>query len=93
MGTKLNFSTAFHPQTDGQLERTIQTLKDLQQACAMEFQGSWKEHLPLAEFTYNNGYQVSIGMAPFEALYGRKCRSLSCWIEVGETKIMGRILC
>ena len=89
MGTKLNLSTAFHPQTDGQSERTIQTLEDLLRACAMEFQGSWEEHLALAEFTYNNGYQVSIGMAPFEALYGRKCRSPSCWTEVGETEITG----
>ena len=89
MGTKLNLSTAFHPQTDGQSERTIQTLEDLLRACAMEFQGSWEEHLALAEFTYNNSYQASIGMAPFEALYGRKCRSPSCWTEVGETEITG----
>ena len=89
MGTKLKFSTAFHPQTDGQSERTIQTLEDLLRACAMEFQGSWEEHLALAEFTYNNSYQASIGMAPFEALYGRKCRSPSCWTEVGEEKITG----
>ncbi|XP_057464990.1 uncharacterized protein LOC130754761 [Actinidia eriantha] len=55
----------------------------------MEFQGSWEEHLALAEFTYNNSYQSSIGMAPFEALYGRKCRSPSCWTEVGEAEIIG----
>ena len=78
MGTKLNFSTSFHPKTDGQSERTIQTLEDLLRSCTLEFQGSWEEHLPLAEFSYNNSYQASIGMSPFEALYGRKCRSPSC---------------
>jgi hypothetical protein len=89
MGTRLNLSTAFHPQTDGQSERTIQTLEDLLRACAMEFQGNWEEHLSLAEFTYNNSYQASIGMAPFEALYGRKCRSPSCWTEVGKAELTG----
>ena len=87
METKLNLSTVFHPQTNGQSERTIQTLEDLLRACAMKFQDNWEEHLPLAEFTYNNSYQTSIGMAPFEALYGRKCRSPSCWTEVGKTEI------
>ena len=89
MGTKLNFSTAFHPQTDGQSERTIQALEDLLRSCTLEFQGSWEEHLPLAEFSYNNSYQASIGMSPFEALYGRMCRSLSCWTEVGEVELIG----
>ena len=78
MGTQLNFSTAFHPQTDGQSERTIQTLEDMLRACVMEFKGSWDMHLSLMEFSYNNSYQSSIGMAPFEALYGRKCRTLVC---------------
>ena len=73
LGTKLHFSTTFHPQTDGQSERTIQTLEDMLRACVMEFRGSWDTHLPLMEFAYNNSYQASIGMAPYEALYGRKC--------------------
>ncbi|KAL5543511.1 hypothetical protein UlMin_007295, partial [Ulmus minor] len=72
MGTKLNFSTAFHPQTDGQSERTIQTLEDMLRACVLDFGGSWSQHLPLIEFSYNNSYQATIGMAPYEALYGRK---------------------
>ena len=75
MGTKLNFSTTFHPQTDGQSERTIQILEDMLRACATDFKGSWEGHLPLVEFAYNNSYQASIQMAPYEALYGRKCRS------------------
>ncbi|KAH9751681.1 Endonuclease [Citrus sinensis] len=77
LGTKLNFSTVFHPQTDGQSERTIQTLEDMLRACVMEFKGNWDNHLPLMEFAYNNSYQASIEMAPYEALYGRKCRTPS----------------
>ena len=89
LGTKLHFSTAFHPQTDGQSERTIQTLEDMLRACVMEFKGSWDTHPPLMEFAYNNSYQASIGMAPYEALYGRKCRTPVCWDEVGEKKLVG----
>ena len=89
MGTKLHFSTAFHPQTDGQSERTIQTLKDMLRACVMEFKGSWDNYLALIEFAYNNSYQSSIGMAPYEALYGRKCRTPICWDEVGERRLIG----
>ena len=74
LGTKLKFSMAFHPQTDGQSERTIQTLEDMLRACVIEFWGSWDEHVALMEFAYNNQYHSSIDMAPFEALYGRKCR-------------------
>ena len=85
----MSFSTAFHPQTDGQSERTIQTLEDMLRACVMEFKGSWDTHLPLMEFAYNNSYQTSIGMAPYEALYGRKCRTPVCWDEVGERKLIG----
>ena len=70
MGTKLNLSTAYHPQTDGQSERTIQTLEDMLRACVIDFRGSWDSHLPLIEFSYNNSYHSSINMAPFEALYG-----------------------
>ena len=87
MGTKLKFSTAFHPQTDGQTERTIQTLEDMLRACVMEFKGAWSKYLPLIEFSYNNSYQVTIGMAPFEALYGRRCRSPAHWYETGEKLI------
>ena len=78
LGTLLHFSTAFHPQTNGQSERTIQTLEDMLRACVMEFRGSWDTHLALMEFVYNNNYQASIEMAPIEALYGRKCRTPMC---------------
>ena len=78
LGTKLPFSTAFHPQTDGQSERVIQILEDLLRCCTLDFGGSWSEHLSLVEFSYNNSYQASIGMAPYEALYGRPCRSPLC---------------
>jgi hypothetical protein len=78
-GTTLNYSTAFHPATDGQTERTIQTLEDMLRACALDFQCSWEDILPLVEFSYNNSYQSSIGMAPYEALYGQRCRTPLCW--------------
>ena len=89
MGTKLKFSTSFHPQTDGQSERIIQILEDMLRACVMEFKGSWDKHLPLMEFSYNNSYHTSLGMAPYEALYGRRCRTPVCWNEVGERKLVG----
>ncbi|KAL5574029.1 hypothetical protein UlMin_023626 [Ulmus minor] len=72
MGTSLNFSTAFHPQTDGQSERTIQILEDMLRACVLDFKGTWNRYLSLIEFSYNNSYQATIGMAPYEALYGRR---------------------
>ena len=75
LDTKLQFSTAFHPQTDGQSERTIQILKDMLRASALDFGGRWDDHLHLMEFTYNNSYQATIQMLSFEALYGRKCKS------------------
>ncbi|KAL5554707.1 hypothetical protein UlMin_042108 [Ulmus minor] len=87
LGTKLNFSTAFHPQMDGQSERTIQTLEDMLRACVLDFRGSWSQHLPLIKFSYNNSYQATIGMAPYEVLYGRKCRSPVHWYETGEAII------
>ena len=89
MGTQLSFSAAFHPQFDGQTERTIQTLEDMLRACVLNFQGSWEEHLTLIEFAYNNSFHASIGMAPYEALYGRKCRLPVCWDEVGESRLVG----
>ena len=87
--TQLHFSSAFHPQTDGQSERTIQTLEDMLRACTLEWSGNWDDYLCLVEFAYNNSWQASIGMAPFEALYGRKCRAPTCWNEVGEKTIEG----
>ena len=89
LGTSLHFSTAFHPQTDGQSERTIQTLEDMLRLCVMDFKGSWDHFLPLIEFAYNNSYHSTIGMAPYEALYGRKCRSPVCWVEPGEKQLEG----
>ncbi|TYK25869.1 DNA/RNA polymerases superfamily protein [Cucumis melo var. makuwa] len=88
MGTGLKFSTSFYPQTDGQSERTIQTLEDMLRACVLQLKGSWDTHLPLMEFAYNNSYQSSIGMTPYEALYGRPCRTLIYWNEVGERKLI-----
>ena len=73
MGTQLMMSIAFHPQTDGQFERTIQVLEDMLRACVLDYKGSWEEHLPLVEFAHNNCYQASIQMAPYKALYGRPC--------------------
>ena len=75
LGSKLRLSLAYHPQTDGQTERTIQSLEDLLRACVLEQDGSWDTYLPLIQFTYNNNYHSSIGMAPFEALYGRRYRT------------------
>ncbi|GJR16776.1 putative reverse transcriptase domain-containing protein [Tanacetum coccineum] len=75
LGTNLDMSTAYHLQTNGQSERTIQTLKDMMCACAIDFRKGWVNHLPIVEFSYNNSYHASIKAAPFEALYDRKCRS------------------
>ncbi|KAJ9556067.1 hypothetical protein OSB04_010681 [Centaurea solstitialis] len=87
LGTTLQFSTAFHPQTDGQSERTIRTLEDMLRACVLEFGGSWDSHLPLVEFSYNNSFHASIGMPPYEMLYGRRCRTPVCWGEVGQREL------
>ncbi|GJT82736.1 putative reverse transcriptase domain-containing protein [Tanacetum coccineum] len=87
LGTQVNMSTAYHPQTDGQSERTIQTLEDMLRACVMDFGKGWDRHLPLIEFSYNNKYHTSINAAPFEALYGRKCRLPICWAEVGDAQL------
>ncbi|GJT08546.1 putative reverse transcriptase domain-containing protein [Tanacetum coccineum] len=85
LGTRLDMSTAYHPQTDGQSERTIQTLEDMLRACVLDFGKGWDRHLALVEFSYNNNYHTIINAAPFEALYGRKCRSHICWAEVGDS--------
>ncbi|KAL2240852.1 UNVERIFIED_CONTAM: Transposon Ty3-I Gag-Pol polyprotein, partial [Sesamum indicum] len=89
LGTKLHFSTTFYPQTDGQSERTIQTLEDMMRACVIEFKGNWDDPLPLMEFAYNNSFHSSIGMATYEALYGRKCRSPICWDIEGLRQLEG----
>ncbi|TYK29795.1 pol protein [Cucumis melo var. makuwa] len=89
IGTRLDFRMTFHPQTDGQTERLNQVLEDMLRACALEFPGSWDSHLHLMEFAYNNSFQATIGMAPFEALYKKCCRSSVCWDEVGEQRLMG----
>ncbi|KAK2380620.1 hypothetical protein QL285_068300 [Trifolium repens] len=89
LGTKLRLSSAYHPQTDGQTERTNQSLEDLLRACVLDDRGSWDDVLPLIEFTYNNSFHASIGMAPYEALYGRRCQTPLCWYQDGESMIVG----
>ncbi|GJU02487.1 putative reverse transcriptase domain-containing protein [Tanacetum coccineum] len=82
-------STTYHPETDGQSERTIQTLEDMLRACVIDFGKGWEKHLPLVEFYYNNSYHASIKATPFEALYGQKCRSPVCWANVGDVQLSG----
>jgi hypothetical protein len=89
MDTKLNFSSAYHPQTDSQIERTNQILEDILRACALKYGKSWDKSLPYAEFTYNNSYQASIEMSPFEALYERQCRTPLFWSQTGESQVFG----
>ncbi|GJR23992.1 putative reverse transcriptase domain-containing protein [Tanacetum coccineum] len=89
LGTQLHMSTSYHPKTDGQSERTIQTLEDMLLACVIDFGKGWDKHLPLVDISYNNSYHASIKAAPFEALYGRKCRSPVCWAEVGDSQLTG----
>ncbi|KAK8945254.1 hypothetical protein KSP39_PZI007730 [Platanthera zijinensis] len=84
LGTRLNFSTAFHPQTDAQTERTNRTLEDLLWMCILNFGGKWEKYVTLVEFSYNSNFQTSIGMTPFEVLYGRRCRTPLCWAESEE---------
>ncbi|GJT96064.1 putative reverse transcriptase domain-containing protein [Tanacetum coccineum] len=89
LGTRLDMSTAYHPKTDSQSERTIQTLEDMLRACVLDFGKGWDKYLPLVEFSYNNCYHTSIKAALFEALYGRKCRSPICWAKVGDSQLTG----
>nr|GEV13106.1 reverse transcriptase domain-containing protein [Tanacetum cinerariifolium] len=89
LGTNVNISTTYHPETDGQSERTIQTLEDMLRACVIDFGSSWDRHLPLVKFSYNNSYHASIKAAQFKALYGRKCRSPICWSKVGDSQLTG----
>ncbi|XP_069150849.1 uncharacterized protein [Solanum lycopersicum] len=89
LGTQVKLNIALHPQTDGQARRSMHTLEDMLRACVIGFRGNWDDHLPLIELSYNNSYHSIIGMAPFEALYGRRCRSSVGWFEVGESSILG----
>ncbi|GKD44397.1 reverse transcriptase domain-containing protein [Tanacetum coccineum] len=89
LGTDISMSTAYHPETDGQSKRTIQTLEDMLRACVLDFYKGWVKHLPLAEFSYNNSYHASIKPTPYEALYGRKYQSPVCWAKVGEAQPTG----
>jgi transposase InsO family protein len=73
LDTRLNFSSAYHPQTDGQTERTNQVLENMLRACALQHGSSWDKSLPYAKFSYNSSYQASLMMSPFETLYDRKC--------------------
>ncbi|GJZ62849.1 putative reverse transcriptase domain-containing protein [Tanacetum coccineum] len=89
LGTQLDMSTAYHPQTDGKSERTIQTLEEMLRACVIDFGKGWDRHLPLVIFSYNNSYHTSIKATLFEALYGQKCRSPIYWTEVGDSQLTG----
>nr|GEU42743.1 hypothetical protein [Tanacetum cinerariifolium] len=89
LGTQLDMSIAYHPETDGQSERSIQTLEDMLRACAIDFGKGWEKHLPLVEFLYNNNYHASIKAAPFESLYGQKYRSPVCWAKVADMQLTG----
>jgi hypothetical protein len=89
MGTKLDMSVAFYPQTDGQSEHTIQTLEDMLLACVLSWKGNWEGHLAIAEFAYNNSYHASIKMAPYESLCGQKCISPLCWEVYSERLLVG----
>ncbi|GKG38198.1 reverse transcriptase domain-containing protein, partial [Tanacetum coccineum] len=88
LGTDISMSTVYHPETDGQSERTIQTLEDMLCACVIDFGKGWVKHLPLAEFSYNNSYHGK-GWVKHLPLYGRKCRSPVCWAEVEEAQLTG----
>ena len=85
----MRFSTVFHPQIDGQSESTIQILEDMLRACVLDFEGGWDQHLSLIEFAYNNNYQSTIQMVPYEALYDRKRRSPVGWFEMGDHPLLG----
>ena len=89
LGMSLNLSSAFHPQTDGQTDFVNYVMEDMLRAWVIAFESSWETHLPLIEFAYNNSYHTSIGMASFEALYGRPCRSPLYWVEVEDKQLIG----
>jgi hypothetical protein len=89
LGTKLIHSFSYHPQTDGQTERVNQIVEDMLRACVIHFYKSWDKCVALVEFAYNNSYQASLKMAPFEALYGRRCRTPLNWSRAGERTLFG----
>jgi hypothetical protein len=89
LGTHLNFSSAYHPQTDGQIERTNQILEDMLRAYALQDKSGWDKRLPYAEFSYNNNHQASLKLSPFQALYGRNCRTPLHWDQPGEKQVFG----
>jgi hypothetical protein len=89
LDTQLRFSFAYHPETDGQTERVNQILGDMLRACALQYGRSWDKSLSYAKFSYNNSYQESLKMAPFEMLYGHRCRTPLFWNEMGERKVFG----
>jgi hypothetical protein len=89
LDTQLRFSSAYHPQTDGQTERVNQILEDMLRACALQYGRSWDKSLPYAKFSYNNSHQESLKMSPVEMLYGRRCRTPLFWSEAGEWKVFG----
>ena len=89
MDTNLRLSSTYHPQTDSQAERTTQSLEDLLRACVLEQGGTWDSYLSLIEFTYNNSFHSIIGMAPYEALHGRRCMTYLCWYESSESVVLG----
>jgi hypothetical protein len=89
LDTQLRFSSAYHPQTDGQTKRVNQILEDMLRACVMQYGRSWEKSLSYAEFSYNNSYQESLKMALFEMLYGQRCQTPLFWSETGERKVFG----
>jgi hypothetical protein len=89
LDTQLRFSSAYHPQTDGQTKRVNHILEDMLRVCALQYGISWDKSLPYAEFSYNNSYQESLKMAPFDMLYGRRCWTPLFWNETGEWKVFG----
>jgi hypothetical protein len=89
LDTQLRFSSAYHPQTDGQTERVNQILEDMLRACALQYGRSWDKSLSYTEFSYNNSYQESLKMTPFEMLYGQRCQTPLFWSETGERKVFG----
>jgi transposase InsO family protein len=89
LDTQLRFSSAYHPQTDGQTERVHQILEDMLRASALQYGRCWNKGLPYIEFSYNNSYQESLQMAPFEMLYGRRCQIPLFWNETREWKVFG----
>lgn len=89
MDTRFNVSSTYHPQTDSQTGRTNQILEDMLRACALQYGTSWDKSFPYTEFAYNNSYQASLKMAPFEVFYGRKCSTPLFWNQAGERQVFG----